>query len=223
MSHQSLPKKIVKSVFAALFSVATLVALQAHAQEAAPKVDIAKGEALYVNGDNNRGIIACISCHGDAGNSTISQNPRLAGQHAAYLVKQLHDFTTPNRNNAIMTMQAKSLTNEEMVNIAAYLHKQQPKPDAAKNKELVELGKKIYRAGIASINVPACAGCHGPNGAGIPAQYPRLAGQHQDYTTAQMINFRTGTRSNGPMMMTISHRLTDDEIKAVAEYVAGLK
>jgi cytochrome c553 len=187
------------------------------------KIDPAKGEALYSNGDAARNIIACVSCHGAAGNSTISQNPKLAGQPAAYLKKQLIDFTAPSRNNAVMTMISKGLTPEDIDNVSAYLSVQIPKPGAAKNKDFVELGKKIYRGGIASISVPACAGCHGPNGAGVPAQYPRLAGQHQDYTVVQLTSFRSGTRSNSPEMLTTSHRLADNEIKAVADYVAGLK
>jgi len=193
------------------------------AEEKTRKVDPAKGEALYTNGDAARNIIACVSCHGAAGNSTIAQNPKLAGQHTVYLTKQLVDFTGPTRNNAIMTMIAKGLTPEDMNNVSAYLSAQVAKPGAAKNKDFVEMGKKIYRGGIASISVPACAGCHGPNGAGIPAQYPSLAGQHQDYTVAQLTSFRSGLRSNSPEMMTISHRLSDKEIKAVADYVAGLK
>lgn len=192
-------------------------------EEKTTKIDLAKGEALYTNGDAARNIIACVSCHGAAGNSTISENPKLAGQPAVYLTKQLVDFTGPTRNNAVMTMIAKGLTPEDMNNVSAYLSVQIPKPGAAKNKDYVEIGKQIYRAGIASINVPACAGCHGPNGAGIPAQYPRLAGQLQDYTVAQLTSFRAGTRSNSPEMVTILHRLSDHEIKAVADYVAGLK
>lgn len=188
-----------------------------------PKIDPAKGATLYNEGDAKRNIIACVSCHGAAGNSTISLNPKLAGQHQAYLVKQMEDFTKPARNNAVMTMIAKGLTSEDVNNVSAYLSTQVAKPGAARNKDYVELGKKIYRGGIASISVPACAGCHGPSGAGIPAQYPSLAGQNQDYTVMQLNEFRSGVRANSPEMVTISHRLADNEIKAVADYVAGLK
>lgn len=187
------------------------------------KIDPAKGEALYTNGDAGRGIPACVSCHGAAGNSTIVQNPRLAGQHTAYIAKQLSNFRTPERNNPIMSPLAKSLTDEEINNLAAYLAAQAPKPGAAKSAETLALGKQIYRGGIAEKNVPACAACHSPNGAGIPAQYPRLAGQHQDYTVAELTNFRSGTRKNSPPMITIAERLSDKEIKAVADYIAGLK
>lgn len=189
----------------------------------AAKPDLAKGEALFSNGDAARGIVACVSCHGAAGNSTITVNPKLAGQHNAYILKQLADFTGPTRNNAVMTTFSKAMNAEDVKNVAAYLAAQTPKSGAAKNKDIVELGKKIYRGGIAEKNVPACAGCHSPNGAGIPAQFPRLAGQHQDYTIVQLTNFRTGVRSNSPQMVTIAKRMSDDEMKAVADYVAGLK
>lgn len=214
---------IVKSLFATALAVSSVASAGAAEQKAPVKADPAKGETLFNNGDAARNIIACVSCHGAAGNSTISQNPKLSAQHAAYLHKQLIDFTGPTRNNAIMTGFAKALSDDDMKNIAAYLSAQPPSPGAAKDKATVEIGKKIYRAGIAEKNVPACAGCHSPNGAGIPAQFPRLAGQHQDYTVAQLTNFRAGTRSNGVQMSTIARRMSDDEIKAVADYVAGLK
>ncbi len=187
------------------------------------KADAAKGEALYTNGDATRGIVACASCHGAAGNSTISVNPKLSGQHEAYIVKQLTDFTGPARNNAVMTTFSKLMTADDMKNVAAYLAVQKPKAGAAKNKDIVKLGETIYRAGIAEKNVAACAGCHSPNGAGIPAQFPRIAGQHQDYTVAQLTSFRTGVRKNSAQMTTIAKRMSDDEMKAVADYVAGLK
>ena len=198
-------------------------AAPAPAAAAPTKPDPAKGEALFTNGDAGRNITACISCHGAAGNSTIAQNPRLAGQHTAYIIKQLTNFKSGDRSNPIMSPMAKLLTDEDMKNLAAYLNVQAPKPDAAKNAATLTLGKQIYRGGIADKNVPACAACHGPNGAGIPAQYPRLAGQHQDYTVAELTNFRQGTRNNSAPMTTIASRLSDNEIKAVADYIAGLK
>lgn len=193
------------------------------ADKAAAAADPAKGSELYANGDAARGIMACVACHGAAGNSTITVNPKLAGQHPAYLQKQMHDFQGPGRNNAVMTAVAKAMTDEDIRNVVAYVAAQKPAPGAAKNKDTVEWGKKIYRGGIAEKNVPACAGCHSPNGAGIPAQYPRLAGQHQDYTVAQLTNFRTGARANSAQMTTIGKRMSDDEMKAVADYIAGLK
>jgi cytochrome c553 len=210
----------LKSLFVAMLAVSSIGYAQ---DEKASKADPAKGEALYSTGDASRNITACVACHGAAGNSTIAQNPKLAGQHAEYVYKQLVNFTTPQRNNAVMSPIAKAMTEADMRNIAAYLDEQVQKPGAAKNKETVELGKKIYRAGIAEKNVPACAACHGPTGSGIPAQFARLGGQHQDYTAAQLIAFRSGTRSNSAQMVTIAKRMSDDEIQAVSDYIAGLK
>ncbi|MBP0599132.1 cytochrome c4 [Herbaspirillum sp. LeCh32-8] len=212
----------LQSVFVAVLAVSSL-AHAADEKKAVAKADPAKGETLYTNGDNARNIVACVSCHGAAGNSTITQNPKLAGQHEAYIAKQLMNFRTPERNNPVMSPLAKALTDEDIKNLAAFLSAQAPKPGAAKNKDTIDLGKHIWRGGIAAKNVPACAGCHSPNGAGIPAQYPRLAGQHQDYTVAQLTNFRGGGRTNSPQMTAIAERLSDKEIKAVADYIAGLK
>ena len=187
------------------------------------KADAAKGGTLYDAGDAARGLPACVSCHGAAGNSTIAANPKLAGQIENYVYKQLVDFTGPDRNQPIMTTYSKMLTDAEKKNIAAYLGAQQQKPGAARNKETLDLGKKIYRGGIADRGVAACASCHGATGSGMPSQYPRLAGQHQDYTVAQLVNFRAGTRKNSAPMTALAKRLSDDEMKAVADYIAGLK
>ena len=212
---------VLKSLCVSAIAMSSLV----HAEEAkiSVKADPAKGETLFANGDASRNVVACVACHGAAGNSAIVQNPKLAGQHEAYIYKQLTNFKGPDRNNAIMTNIAKALTDDDMKNIAAYLDAQSVKPGAAKNKATVDLGKKIYRGGIAEKNVPACAACHGPNGAGIPGQFPRLGAQHQEYTLAQLTSFRAGTRKNSTQMTTISKRLSDDEMQAVSDYVAGLK
>ncbi|WP_395826790.1 c-type cytochrome [Collimonas sp.] len=214
---------VVKSLLVAVLAFCSVAYAAEEAKAVPVKADPAKGEALYTNGDPARNITACISCHGAAGASTITSNPKLGGQHAAYIHKQLSNFQGSDRSNPIMSPMAKLLTNDEMKNIAAYLDAQPAKPGAAKDAATLELGKKIYRAGIAEKSVPACAGCHSPNGAGIPNQFPRIGGQHQDYTVSQLINFRTGARKNGPMMTTISKRMSDDEMKAVADYIAGLK
>lgn len=218
----------VKSLFVALLAASATVSATASAEEkahapAAPKVDPAKGGTLFTDGDNARGLPACVSCHGAGGNSTIAVNPKLAGQHESYIYKQLVNFTTPARNQPVMTTYAKLLTDEEKHNVAAWLSTQAGKPGAAKNKDTVELGKKIYRGGIAEKNVPACASCHGAAGAGIPVQYPRLAGQHQDYTFAQLGLFKSDGRKNSAEMSTIAKRMSEEEMKAVADYVAGLK
>ena len=218
---------LVQSLFVALLACTAGAASAAEAAKpaAAPvaKADPAKGGALFGDGDTARGIPACVSCHGAGGNSTIAANPKLAGQGEAYLHKQLVDFTTPERNQAIMTTYAKLLTDDEKKNLAAYLNAQAPKPGAAKNKDTVELGKKIYRGGIADKRVPACASCHGANGAGVPVQYPRLAGQNQDYTYGELTLFFKDGRKNSAQMGTIAKRMSDEEMKAVADYIAGLK
>ena len=196
------------------------------APKPAIKADAAKGATLYADGDAARGLPACVSCHGAAGNSTITVNPKLAGQHESYIYKQLVDFTTPQRNQPVMTTYAKMLSDADKKNIAAYLGTQLSKPGAAKNKDTIDLGKKIYRGGIASKQVAACASCHGATGNGIPVQYPRIAGQHQDYTVAQLTLFRStkaDARKNSAEMHTIAARMSDDEIAAVADYIAGLK
>jgi cytochrome c553 len=215
---------IVKSLLASFLIVGSALAADAaHAPPAAAKADPAKGGSLYDTGDNARGLPACASCHGAGGNSTINTNPKLAGQVDTYIHKQLVDFTTPARNQPVMTTYAKMLSEDEKKNIAAYLATQQPKQGAARNKDTLELGRKIYRGGIADRGVAACASCHGATGSGIPAQYPRVAGQHQDYTVAQLQAFKAGTRSNSPQMATLAKRLSEEEMKAVADYIAGLK
>ena len=209
----------------ALLAVSATVSA-AEAPKAAVKADANKGATLYADGDAARGLPACVSCHGAAGNSTIAVNPKLAGQHENYIYKQLVDFTTPQRNQPVMTTYAKMLSDEDTKNVAAYLSAQVAKPGAAKNKNTIELGKKIYRGGIASKQVAACASCHGAAGNGIPVQYPRIAGQHQDYTVAQLAMFRStkaDARKNSAEMHTIASRMSDDEIAAVADYIAGLK
>ncbi|MBW8899458.1 MAG: cytochrome c4 [Massilia sp.] len=214
----------LKSLLVATVALSGLAGAAEH-EAAAPaaKADAAKGGTLYDAGDAARSLPACASCHGAAGNSTIVTNPKLAGQIEAYVGKQLVDFTTPERNHPVMSTYAKLLTAQEKKDIAAYLAQQKQKPGAAKDKDTLDLGKKIYRGGIAEKGVAACASCHGATGAGIPVQYPRLAGQHQDYTVAQLTAFRGGARKNSPQMATLAKRMSDDEMKAVADYIAGLK
>jgi cytochrome c553 len=187
-----------------------------------PKADAAAGEALYSNGDASRGVTACITCHGPKGQSAIGTWPKLSAQHAAYTAKQLRNFKEGSRANPIMMGMSATLTEQDMVNIAAFLSKQPISQGVAQNKDTIQLGQSIYRGGIAAKGVPACAGCHSPTGAGIPAQYPLLGGQWADYSYAQLVAFSNGTRKNGPMMTTIAGKLSDQEMKAVADYIAGL-
>jgi len=197
----------VKSLLVATLAVANAAAAGAAEAQRPAKPDPAKGATLYDSGDNARGLPACLSCHGANGNSTIAANPKLSNQIEAYTHKQLVDFTTPQRVNPIMTTYAKMLTEQEKKDISAWLATQAHKPGAAKNKETVELGRKIYRGGIAEKGVAACASCHGATANGIPAQYPRLAGQHQDYTTAQLEAYKTGARANSAPMTVLSQRM----------------
>jgi cytochrome c553 len=205
-------------LLAALATCAVLASGAAYAAEehAAPaaKADPAKGQATAAT---------CMACHTADGSRGVPANPILQGQHPEYIVKQLTEFKSAKRKSAVMQGMAAPLSEDDMKNVAAFYSTKQAKPGFAKNKDTVSLGEQIYRGGIASKNVPACSGCHSPNGAGIPAQYPRLAGQHGDYTEAQLVAFRAGTRANGPMMMTIASKLSDAEIKAVSDYIAGLR
>jgi cytochrome c553 len=213
--------------FSALFATAALAsvfAFNAHAQTPATKVDLNKGAALYA--------AQCVACHAADGNSTTPANPKLAGQHPEYLIKQLQEFKSGKRENAIMSGFASAMSDEDMRNVAFWLASQKPKDGFATDKDLVRLGERIYRGGIANRQIAACAGCHSPNGAGIPAQYPRLAGQHADYTVAQMKAFRDhgnkgrdekAGRGNSTQMAQIAAQMSDREIKAVADYIAGLR
>ena len=207
-------------LLASLLTAAVLAApvFSAFAAGDAPKVakpDLVKGEASYT--------AVCAACHGADGNSAIAVNPTLAQQHPEYLVKQLQEFKSGKRNNAVMKGFASMLTDEDMKNIGYWVASKPAKAGFAKDKDLVTLGERIYRGGIADRNIAACAGCHSPNDAGIPAQYPRLSGQHADYTVAQLNTFRDGTRANSTQMTQVAAKLNDKEIKAVADYIAGLR
>ena len=184
------------------------------AKPAAFKADAAKGGQLSA---------ACQACHVADGSRGAPANPILQGQHPEYLVKQRVEFKAGKRKNAVMSGMAAPLSEDDMKHIAAFYASKKVKPGFAKVKETVTLGEQIYRGGILAKAVPACSGCHSPNGAGIPAQYPRVGGQHADYTEAQLNAFRSGARANGPMMMTIAARMNDKEIKAVSDYMAGLR
>lgn len=172
----------------------------------------------------------CASCHSEDGNSTLSANPVLAGQHADYTLKQLQNFRPRDgkpaeRPNAVMAGMVANLSADDLRNLAAYFEQQKPRLRAARDPDLVRLGQAIYRGGIPAKSVAACTACHGPNGSGIPAQFPRLAGQFAEYTSAQLRAFRGGERANDPnrMMRAVAEKLSDREIAAVSEYIAGLR
>lgn len=189
---------------------------------AAPAADPTKGQQI-ANG-------TCVACHNADGNSTIAANPKLAGQNAQYLYKQLKAFKPVDgkpaeRPNPVMTGMVAPLTDEDMRNVAAWYASQTQKPGKAKDDGTVELGQKLYRGGDMAKGLAACASCHGPAGAGIPVQYPRIGGQHAEYVEAQLKAFRDGGRANDPnkTMRLIALKMTDAEIKAVSNYVAGLR
>lgn len=196
---------------AGAFSTAAL----AEEATAPAKADPAKGQTISTN--------VCAACHAADGSRGAATYPIIQGQHPEYLAKQLAEFKAGKRDNAIMKGMAATLSDADMKNVAAFYATKQPKPGFSKDKSLVALGEKIYRGGVAERSIPACSGCHSPNGAGIPAQYPRLSGQHADYTEAQLIAFRSGTRANSPQMTGVAGKLNDKEIKAVADYIAGLR
>lgn len=215
--------KLKRILLAAIGSGLALTVLGAFAADiAGAKADPAKGKAIATT--------VCVACHSADGNSVIPGNPKLAGQSAAYIYKQLTNFKgvdgkQPERVNPIMNGMVAGLNDADMRNLAAYFDSQQRKSEVAKNRETIEVGQQLYRAGDATKGLPACAACHGPTGAGIPAQYPRISGQFAEYTETQLRNFRSGERSNDPnkMMRMVAIKMTDPEIKALSDYVAGLR
>lgn len=209
----------------ALLSLLLAGIMSAHAADhakATPKGDAAKGQAIAST--------VCVGCHAADGNSTVAANPKLAGQHAEYLFKQMRNFKAaegqqPERTNAIMNGMMGGLDDEQMRDVAAYFASQKLAAEQAKNKDTVEIGRKLYRAGDAGKGLPACAACHGPAGTGMPAQFPRIGGQFAEYIDAQLKAFRDGSRANDPnkMMSVVALKMTDAEIKAVSDYIAGLR
>ncbi len=205
-------KLLASLLLTALFSASVVAA---DTKPAGPKIDATAGAAKYA--------AVCASCHGADGNSGSPENPKLAGQHPEYLAKQLAEFKSGKRKNAIMQGFASTLSDEDMRNIAAWASQQKAKPGFAKDKALVAAGERIYKGGIADRQIAACAGCHSPTGAGIPSQNPRLAGQHADYITSSLKAYRDGGRTNNAIMTGVAAKLNDREIKAVSDYIAGLR
>ena len=201
----------------AIFSTA-LLAASAYAADApkAPKVDIAKGAETYAN--------TCAACHGEDGNSIIALQPTLAQQHPEYLVKQLADFKSGAREDAVMQGMSGLLSDEDMQNVAAWLATKKAKPGTASaDLKTMVAGERIYRGGIPDRSIPACAACHSPNGAGLPSQYPRLSGLHPEYLVKQLTAFRSGARHTNQTMVDVAAKMNDREIKAVSDYIAGLR
>lgn len=211
-----LPAVLSSLVLPLAFSLCTLIVAPAIAAEAKPafKPDLVKGQALAAT---------CQACHTADGSRGIPTNPILQGQHPEYLVKQLTEYKSGKRKNAIMQGFASMLSDEDMRHVAAFYASKKPVSGFARNKDTLAQGELIYRGGIASKQVPSCAGCHAPNGAGNPSQYPAMRGQHAEYTEAQLLAFRSGARANNAQMMTIAAKMNEAEIKAVSDYIAGLR
>lgn len=222
--HCNCTMKLISHVIVAATLVATPLLSFASEEKAAPaaaapaanKPDLAKGEASFA---------ACAACHGADGNSPAPTFPSLAQQHPEYLIKQLQEFKTDKRANEIMKGMSAALSDEDMKNVSYFVAAKKAAPTAAvsEDKKQLALGKKIYQGGVMERQIPACSGCHSPTGAGIPAQYPRLRGQHTEYTEAQLKAFRDGSRANSTQMTDVAAKLNDREIKAVADYIASLR
>jgi cytochrome c553 len=210
----------------ALWLLAGPIALMAHgmalAAETPAKPDLAKAKQTVDQ--------ICAACHGADGNSPTPANPNLAGQQAAYITAQLEHFKSGIRNNAIMAGMVATLSAEDMRALGIYFSEQKPKIAGTKDSDLALSGQKLFRGGNAATGLPACAACHSPDGAGIPSRYPRLGGQHADYTLAQLKAFKAGERgmdkagkdTNGRVMSQVAARLSDSEMKAIVQYTSGL-
>ena len=190
-------------------------AAEGSAPAAVTKPDLVSGEAKFT--------ALCVACHAADGNSGVPAYPKLSQQHPEYLVKQLREFKSGARKNAIMQGFAAQLSDADMINISFWVAEKKIKPGFAKDKDLVVLGERIYRGGVSDRQIAACAGCHNPTGAGNPSQYPRLGGQHADYTAAQLTAFRDGVRTSSLPMTQVAAKLNDREIRALADYIAGLR
>ena len=198
------------------FALMALVYASAFAaeHEAAPKADLERGKQIATT--------VCAACHGPDGNSAMPANPILAGQNGGYIARQLAAFKSGARPSPIMQGMAASLTPEDMKAVGSYYSRQKPVESMARDKALVDRGEKLWRSGIKGVNAPACAGCHGAAGHGIPAQYPRLAGQNPDLILGWLKAYASGARPH-PVMTPIAAKLSENDTKALAEYISGLR
>ncbi|WP_269531425.1 cytochrome c [Chitinimonas sp. BJYL2] len=204
-----------RSVLAVLLGSIATFAMATNAPAPAAKADPAKGKAVVEK--------VCAACHGLDGNSAAGANPTLAGQHPEYLYAQLVAFKKGERKNAIMMGQVATMSDEDMKNVSAYFGTQKIKPRGATDKALIAAGKKIYQGGNRETGLPACMACHGPNGSGMPIQYPRLGSQHASYVVASLQAYKAGTDRKNAVMGPIAAKMTDADLKAVSEYIAGLR
>jgi cytochrome c553 len=179
-----------------------------------PAPDLARGQQLATT--------VCAACHGPDGRSTAPTNPHLAAQHGDYIARQLAAFKSGARPSPIMQGMAAGLTPEDMAAVGAYYESQKPVESVARDKALALRGQQIWRGGVKSVSVPACAGCHGANGGGIPAQNPRLAGQWPDLSFGWLKAFANGERPH-PVMGPLAAKLSEKDMKALAEFIAGVR
>jgi cytochrome c553 len=185
--------------------------------------------SAYANGDIAAGktkSTICAACHGNDGNGVeaLQMQPKLAGQHAEYTDKQLHEYKSGARNNAIMAPMAANLSDEDIADLAVY-YASLKGTTGTSTAEQLEAGKKLYRAGDAATGLAACSACHGPSGKGNPAaKYPAVAGQFAEYTAIQLQAFKSETRANdsNSVMRSVAARMTNEQIDAVADYIEGL-
>jgi cytochrome c553 len=211
------------SLLAALALVALAAGSSPAVAQGSGKPDLAKAKQIADT--------VCAACHGADGNSATAANPNLAGQGAEYISRQLQRFKAGVRVNAVMQGMAASLSPEDMVALGVYFSQQRPKSGAAKDAKQVAMGQALYRGGDSASGLPACSACHSPNGAGIPKNFPRLSGQFADYTYAQLKAFKMGERGNdaegkdadGRIMAAVAQRLSDAQMKALADYTSGLR
>ena len=201
--------------FAGLMAVVYAgAALAAESAAALSKPDLERGKQIATT--------VCAACHGPQGISPAPANPHLAGQDAYYIQRQLQAFKSGARPNPIMQGMSAGLTPEDMLSVGAYFSQQKPNEAMARDKALAERGQRVWRSGVKATTVPACAGCHGAAGRGIPAQYPALAGQYPELLYAWLKAFSTGERAHDTMGLVAS-KMTEADMKAVSEYAAGLR
>jgi cytochrome c553 len=186
----------------------------------------APGHAQTVDKAKARAVVdrLCVACHGADGNSPQPAHPKLAGLQPEYLLKQLRDYKKGARKSDVMEPMVKELTDDDMASLAAYYAEQKPKPGDVRDAKLLEAGRKLYNDGIPDVGLPSCSGCHYPDGMGTP-RFPRVAGQHAEYTYQQLKDFASGKRENdrGLAMQSVANRMNDQQMKAVSEYIAGMK
>jgi cytochrome c553 len=207
--------KFIAPLLSSLMLAASLTApASANDTPAAAKPDLVKGAAV---------ANVCAACHVVEAGRGAPANPLLKAQHPEYLAKQLADFKSGKRNNPVMKGMAAPLSEADIRNVAAFYASKPEALGSSTSKATIALGEKIYRGGLADRQIPACAGCHGPLASGIPSVYPRLRGQHASYTEAQLLAFRANTRKNSPQMTGVVAKMNDAEIKAVSDYIAGMR